>query len=80
MHSASLASRPRWLALNKLDLLPRSRWGEAVDSLVEALDWKAPAFGISAATGEGTEALALAVMNHLEAPVVPEGEGPEEGS
>ena len=80
MHSASLASRPRWLALNKLDLLPRSRWGEAVDSLVEALDWKAPAFGISAATGEGTEALAFAVMNHLEAPVVPEGEGPEEGS
>ena len=67
-YSENLAARPRWLAVNKLDLLPRARWDEVVESLVEALDWNGPAFGISAATGEGTEALALAVMRYLEAP------------
>ena len=66
-YSENLPSRPRWLAVNKLDLLPRARWDEVVESLVKALDWTGPAFGISAATGEGTGALALAVMGYLEA-------------
>ena len=66
-YSENLPSRPRWLAVNKLDLLPRARWDEVVESLVKALDWNGPAFGISAATGEGTGALALAVMGYLEA-------------
>ena len=74
-YSADLTARPRWLALNKLDLLPRSQWSGAVAGLVDALDWKGPAFGISAATGEGTEALALAVMNYLEASETA-GQGP----
>ena len=66
-YSENLPLRPRWLAVNKLDLLPRARWDEVVESLVKALDWNGPAFGISAATGEGTGALALAVMGYLEA-------------
>ena len=79
-HSASLASRPRWLVLNKLDLVPRSQWSESVDTLVKALDWEAPVFGISAVTGEGTEALALAVMTYLEAPAGPAGQDGEKDS
>ena len=78
--SADLAARPRWLALNKLDLLPGPQWGEAVSGLVEALGWNAPAFGISAATGEGTGALALAMMNYLEAAADPAGEDDSGGS
>ena len=67
-YSESLSARPRWLAVNKLDLLPGDQWDNAVESLVTALDWKGPAFGISAVTGEGTGALARSVMDYLEAP------------
>ena len=67
-YSQDLAAKPRWLAINKLDLLPRARWTDTVESLVEMLKWDGPAFGISAATGEGTQALAQAIMQHLEAP------------
>ena len=67
-YSQDLAAKPRWLAINKLDLLPRARWTDTVESLVEMLEWDGPAFGISAATGEGTQALAQAIMRHLEAP------------
>lgn len=66
-YSEDLSARPRWLAVNKLDLLPRAQWTEVVDSLVDSAGWTGPVFGISAATGEGTEALAQAVMRHLEA-------------
>ena len=65
-YSEDLAAKPRWLAINKLDLLPRERWDETVESLIETLAWEGPAFGISAATGEGTRALAQAIMQHLE--------------
>ena len=67
-YSQVLAAKPRWLAINKLDLLPRARWTDTVESLVEMLGWDGPAFGISAVTGEGTQALAQAIMRHLEAP------------
>lgn len=66
-YSESLAAQPRWLAFNKLDRLPRARWNDTVQSLVETLEWSGPAFGISAATGEGTQALAQAAMRYLEA-------------
>jgi len=66
LYSEELASQPRWLVANKLDLVPREEWNERVSALVAALDWRGPAFGISAATGEGTAALAQAVMVHLE--------------
>ncbi len=66
-YSESLSARPRWLTVNKLDLLPRDQWDNTVDSLVTALDWKGPAFGISAATGEGAGTLARSVMEYLEA-------------
>ena len=41
-YSDGLSARPRWLALNKLDLLPRDQWDDAVDSLVKASDWNGP--------------------------------------
>ena len=66
-YSDALAEQPRWLVANKLDLVPRETWDDWVQELVDALDWAGPAFGISAATGEGAWELARAVMSHLEA-------------
>jgi GTP-binding protein len=34
--------------------------------LLEKLDWNGPIFEVSAATGEGTEALGQAIMRELE--------------
>ena len=61
-----LARRPRWLVLNKADLLDEDERQARARAIAEALDWQAPLFVISAATGEGTRELAQAVMNALE--------------
>lgn len=64
--SADLAGRERWIVLNKVDLLEPAQREAACRELTERLQWKGPVFVISAATGEGTEALKQAIMNHLE--------------
>lgn len=60
-----LLDRPRWLVLNKADLIPGELRQPLRDELVKALDWEGPVFFISAATGEGIQALVHEVMQHL---------------
>ena len=64
--SEDLADKPRWLVINKVDLLDDDSRAEARVALLENLDWKGPVFEVSAATGEGTEPLAQAIMRELE--------------
>src|SRR5690606_1069461 len=65
-YSERLASQPRWLVLNKIDLLaPEDRAGY-LERLVARLGWQGAAYGISALTGEGTEHLARDAMTHIE--------------
>jgi GTP-binding protein len=64
--SAELAEKPRWLVINKTDLLLADEVAAAREKLLSALDWSGPVFEVSAATGEGTEALGQAIMRHLE--------------
>ncbi len=64
--SAELAEKPRWLVINKIDLLDDETLALMKQDLLEKLDWQGPVFEISAATGEGTEALARAIMRELE--------------
>jgi GTP-binding protein len=64
--SEDLAVKPRWLVINKIDLLDDEERAAARQRLVEQLDWKGPVFEVSAATGEGTEALGQAVVRELE--------------
>ncbi len=63
--STELAAKPRWLVLNKVDLLPPEDLVPARQRLLEALDWQAPYFEVSAATGAGCEELAQAVMREI---------------
>ncbi|MDH3616436.1 MAG: GTPase ObgE [Gammaproteobacteria bacterium] len=65
-YSAELAEKPRWLVINKIDLLSKEDLVVAREMLLEELDWAGPVFEVSAATGEGTEALGQAVMQQLE--------------
>ena len=64
--SEDLAAKPRWLVINKIDLLDDEERAAARQRLVEQLDWEGPVFELSAATGEGTEALGQAVVRDLE--------------
>jgi len=64
--SEELAKKPRWLVINKIDLLDDEDLTIARDMLLEALAWEGPVFEVSAATGQGTEALGQAVMRELE--------------
>ena len=66
---AELAQRERWLVPTKLDLVPPGDRAGAVAALVEALDWKAPVFPVSALARDGTEALCEAVMRYVEGEV-----------
>jgi GTP-binding protein len=65
--SEDLATKPRWLVINKIDLLASEQLAAAKDQLLGELGWDGPVYEVSAVTGEGTEALGQAVMQYLEA-------------
>ena len=64
-YDEDLASRPRWLVLNKCDLVPDDR-SALSERFATALESDVPAFVISGATGEGCRELCFAVMEYLE--------------
>ena len=64
--SEELADKPRWLVINKIDLLSDEDQEVARQMLLDELEWDGPVFEVSAATGEGTEALGHAVIQALE--------------
>lgn len=64
--SKDLAAKPRWLLLNKSDLLPEAEARERAAAIVRSLRFKGRWFLISGATGSGTRELSEAVMQFLE--------------
>lgn len=64
--SADLAAKPRWLVINKIDLLPEDELAKARADLLKNIDWAGPVFEISAISGAGTEPLMQAVMREIE--------------
>ncbi len=64
--SKDLAGKPRWLVLNKRDLLPAADAQKRAKAIVRSLRFRGPHFLISGATGEGTRELTEAVMAFLE--------------
>ena len=65
-YSDALADLPRWLVLNKLDLLPPEQREKRVKAIVKKLRWRGPVFGISALAADGTKRLVQDVMSYLE--------------
>ncbi|MCH8136287.1 MAG: GTPase ObgE [Proteobacteria bacterium] len=64
--STDLAEMPRWLVINKTDLVASDVLAERRSKLLADLDWQGTVFEVSAATGEGTDELGQAVMRELE--------------
>lgn len=62
-----LYNKPRWLVLNKVDMLPAEEREARVKDIVKRLRYKGPVFEISALTREGCERLVLKAFEHIEA-------------
>ena len=64
-YDKALHAKPRWLVLNKLDMVPAAERERRVREFVRRLRWKGPVFEISALTREGCEPLVRAVYQHV---------------
>lgn len=60
-----LYAKPRWLVLNKLDMVPADEREARVKDIVKRLRYKGPVFEISALTREGCEGLIQKVYEHI---------------
>jgi len=65
-HNETLFEKPRWLVLNKTDLIPEEMLEEICSEIINGLDWQGPVYKISAATGAGTKPLCNDIMIQLE--------------
>jgi GTP-binding protein len=61
----SLYDKPRWLVLNKLDMVAAEEREARVKDIVKRLRYKGPVFEISALTREGCERLVQSVYQYL---------------
>lgn len=62
-----LYQKPRWLVLNKLDMVPEGEREVRVADFVKRFEWDGPVFEISALTGQGCENLCYAVYDYVAA-------------
>jgi GTP-binding protein len=63
----ALHAKPRWLVLNKVDMLPVEVREARVRDIVRRLRYKGPVFEVSALTREGCERLVQKAYEHIEA-------------
>jgi GTP-binding protein len=64
-YDPALYSKPRWLVLNKLDMVPLDEREALVKDFVKRFKWKGPVFEISALTREGCEPMIKTVFKHI---------------
>lgn len=65
-YSADLATRERWIALNKMDLIPAEEHSAVIAELKQRLEWDGPLFALSAINRQGTRELCEQMMSKIE--------------
>ena len=65
-YDEALYSKPRWLVLNKLDLVAADERDALSAAIVAGLDWQGPLYAISALNRDGVDELCRDIMNYLE--------------
>ncbi|ARH00958.1 Obg family GTPase CgtA [Legionella micdadei] len=67
LYDPELVSKPRWLVLNKIDMLPNEEAKQnAIKTIIDGLQWKDKVFTVSALTGEGTQQLCYSLMQLID--------------
>ena len=75
--SVPLMDKPRWLVLNKLDMVPEAQRAARVKDFLKRLKWKGPVFEISALTREGLQPLIHAIWAQVAKDQKPAAEVPD---
>ena len=65
-YDQGLHSKPRWLVLNKIDMIEPEERVKRVKAFIKAYGWKGPVFEISALTGQGCQTLCFAIQGYLD--------------
>ena len=68
-YDPELAAKPRWLVLNKLDIVATEDREALCKDIVKRLKWKGPVFQISALAREGLQPMLHAIYEHVRAQV-----------
>jgi len=71
-YDQALYEKPRWLVLNKLDMVDADERAARVKDFVKRFKYKGPVFEISALTHEGCDTLIKAVYQHIKAQQIAE--------
>ena len=73
-YDKALYDKPRWLVLNKLDMVPVEEREARVKDFIKRFKYKGPVFEISALTREGWETLIKTIFQHIKAQQIQEQE------
>lgn len=65
-YDESLYQKPRWLVLNKLDLMPDDQQQAHCQAIVDELGWDGPVYRISAINRQGVDQLCYDIMTFVE--------------
>jgi GTPase len=65
-YDTDLYLKPRWLVMNKIDMLPLENRDAVKNAFLSSLGWQGRNFSISALTGDGCRELTFAIMEHLD--------------
>lgn len=71
-YDEGLYLKPRWLVLNKMDMVHEDERDAQLQQFLKEFGWEGKSFIISALTGEGCKALTYAIMDYLEQNRAPE--------
>ena len=74
-YDEQLYDKPRWIVLNKLDMVPAEERAAKVKDFVKRMRWKGPVFEVSALAREGLDPMVQAIYDFVaaqKAPPVPE--------
>jgi GTPase len=66
-YDPKLHAKPRWLVLNKIDMIPAEERDARVKDFVRRLRWKGPVFAVSALAREGLDVLVKSAYRHVAA-------------
>ncbi|ABR89581.1 GTP-binding protein [Janthinobacterium sp. Marseille] len=64
-YDEALFDKPRWLVLNKLDMVPEEERKKRVKDFIKRFGWKGPVFEISALTREGCSDLVTEIYEYI---------------
>jgi GTP-binding protein len=66
-YDPGLHAKPRWIVLNKLDMVPAEEREARVKDFLRRLRWKGPVFAVSALARDGLDGLVRAAYQHVAA-------------